>query len=200
MKTKILIFVHPGGKKHKKGRKIMRIGKISMLSIMMLLSILLVCIADNHSYPNEDVYMNPESLVRGLYASVTFEPGTLPDWDYVRSFFITEAVFGVRKSRTLMDVLDLDGFVDWWLDDIEKHSLQEKGLEESMEKMKMTVYGHIAQCFVVYKVRLLTPAGAPGQLGLDSFALMKKDGRWWIVSITNDVIDPQNPLPEILRQ
>ncbi len=148
---------------------------------------------------DECVYADPESLLRGLYASVTFEPGTLPDWDYVRSFFVPEAVFGVRKSRTLMDVLDLDGFVEWWLEDIEKHKLKERGLEESVEKMKMTVFGDIAHCFVVYKVRILTPADAPGQLGLDSFGLMKKDGRWWVVSITNDVVTPQNPLPEDLR-
>jgi hypothetical protein len=148
---------------------------------------------------DESVYKDPESLVRGLYASVTFEPGTLPEWDYVRSFFIPEAVFGVRKSRTTMDVLDLDGFVGWWLEDIEKHKLEERGLEESVDKLKMIAYGNIAQCFVVYKVRLLTPPDAPGQLGLDCFGLMKKDRRWWIVSITNDVITPQNPLPDFLR-
>lgn len=148
---------------------------------------------------NNGVFMDPESLVRGLYAAVTFEPGTLPDWDYVRSFFIPEAIFGVRKTRTNMEVLDLDGFVGWWLEDVEKHNLKERGLEETIEKMKTTVYGNIAHCFVVYKVRILTPADTPGQLGLDSFSLMKKDERWWIVSIANDVITPQNPLPEELR-
>ena len=172
--------------------------KILMLTITMLLMVPMARTAGNEV--NSDVYLDPESLVRGLYTSVTFQPGSLPDWEYVRSFFIPEVVFGVRKSRTLMEVLDLDGFVDWWLEDVEKHSLKERGLEESVEKMKMTVYGNIAQCFVVYKVRLLTPADSPGQLGLDSFALMKKEGRWWIVSITNDVITPENPLPEDLRQ
>lgn len=173
--------------------------EIFILVIMMLLLVWTTGLADHNSSADENVYMDPESLLRGLYAAVTFEPGTLPNWDYVRSFFIPEAVFGVRKSRTLMEVLDLDGFVDWWLEDIEKHKLKERGLEESVEKMKMTVFGNIAQCFVVYKVRILTPADAPGQLGLDSFGLMKKDGRWWIVSITNDVVTPQNPLPEDLR-
>jgi hypothetical protein len=173
--------------------------KIFILSTLMLLLVLTFGLADNNLNTDEGVYMDPESLVRGLYASVTFEPGTLPNWDYVRSFFIPEAVFGVRKSRTLMDVLDLDGFVDWWLEDVEKHKLKERGLEESVEKMKMTVYGNIAHCFVVYKVRILTPADTPGQLGLDSFGLMKKDGRWWVVSITNDVVTADNPLPEDLR-
>ncbi len=159
--------------------------------------------AFNLSYQNAgtgEIFSDPEALVRGLYASVSFEAGTTPDWDYVRSFFIAEAVFGVRKSRTSMDVLDLDGFVTWWLEDIEKHKMKEKGFEESVERMKMTQYRNIAQCFVVYKARFKTPSDSPGQLGLDSFALMKRDGRWWIVSITNDVIVPQNALPEELRK
>jgi hypothetical protein len=183
----------------KNRRSWMHIRKIILLLwIFIFLTVSLISIANQKS-GGEDVFLNPESLVRGLYASVTFEPGTLPDWDYVRSFFIPEAVFGVRKSRTLMDVLDLDGFVDWWLEDIEKHNLKERGLEETIEKLKMTTYGNIAHCYVVYKVRILTPDDAPGQLGLDSFSLMKKAGRWWIVSIANDVITPQNPLPDFLR-
>lgn len=177
----------------------MKSGKIFILALTIIFLATTTGTADNNVNTDESVYGDPESLVRGLYASVTFEPGTLPDWDYVRSFFIPEAVFGVRKTRTLMEVLDLDGFIDWWLEDIAKHKLKERGLEESVEKMRMTAYGNIAHCFVVYKVRILTPADAPGQLGLDSFGLMKKDGRWWIVSITNDVVTPQNPLPDFLR-
>lgn len=177
----------------------MKYRRTSILAAAMLLLVSTLGLAGHDRDIDESVFSDPESLVRGLYASVTFQPGTLPDWEYVRSFFIPEAVFGVRKTRTLMEVLDLDGFVDWWLEDIEKHKLKERGLEEAVEKMKMTVYGNIAHCFVVYKVRILTPADSPGQLGLDSFGLMKKDGRWWVVSITNDVVTPQNPLPEELR-
>jgi hypothetical protein len=147
----------------------------------------------------EEVFAGPESLVRGIYAAVTFGPGSTPDWDYVRSFFIPEAVFGVRKTRTSMDVLTVDGFVDWFISDIKKFKMDELGFEETVQKLKLTVFGNIAQCFVVYRARLKTPADLPGQLGLDSFSLMKKDGRWWIVSIANDIVSPQNPLPEELR-
>ena len=83
----------------------------------------------------EDIFTDPESLVRGLYASVTFEPGTLPDWDYVRKFFIPAAVFGVRQTRASMAVLDLDGFIAWWEADIEKHRMKERGFKESVEKL-----------------------------------------------------------------
>ncbi len=147
----------------------------------------------------EEVFASPESLVRGIYAAVTFGPDSTPDWDYVRSFFIPEAVFGVRKTRTSMEVLTVDGFVDWFISDIKKFKMDELGFEETVQKLKLTVYGNIAQCFVVYRARLKTPPDLLGQFGLDSFSLMKKDGRWWVVSIANDIVSPQNPLPEELR-
>jgi hypothetical protein len=147
----------------------------------------------------EAVFSNPESLARGLYAAVTIEPGKPPDWDYVRKFFLPEAVIGVRKTRTAMEVMDVEAFIKWFEDDVKRLKMDERGFEESVQKLNLTVFGDIAQCFVVYKARLKTPADSPGQIGLDSFALMKKEDRWWIVSIVNDVVTPARPLPEDLR-
>lgn len=147
----------------------------------------------------EEVFSSPESLARGLYAAVTFDPGEPPDWSYVRSFFLPEAVIGVRKTRTTMEVMNVDAFVKWFEDDVKKFKMEERGFEETVEKLKLTVFGDIAQCFVVYKARLKTPADSPGQIGLDCFALMKKDERWWVVSIINDIVTPDRPLPEDLR-
>jgi hypothetical protein len=46
---------------------------------------------------------------------------------------------------------------------------------------------------------LKTPADTPGQIGLDSWELMRKDGRWWIAAVTNEIPTPERPLPEELR-
>ncbi len=173
----------------------------TIFSVWMALFLLTptLSMAQDENAVDEEIFMNPESLVRGLYAAVSFDPGNILDFDYMKKFFIPEVVFGVRKTRTSMAVLNLDEFVEWWVEDIEKHKMKERGFEEIVEKIKVTVYGNIAHCFVVYKARLKTPADAPGQLGLDSHSLMKKDGRWWIVSIANDIVTPQNPLPDELR-
>jgi hypothetical protein len=176
--------------------------KLRTIFIILMVLLLLspeIGTAQKQESAIDDAFMNPESLVRGLYAAVSFEPGHLLDFDYVSKFFVPDVIFGVRKTRTSMATLDLGGFFDWWREDIEKYKMKEKGFEETVEKIKVTVYRNIAHCFVVYKARLKTPADTPGQLGLDSHSLMKKDGRWWIVSITNDIISPENPLPEGLR-
>jgi len=147
----------------------------------------------------QEVFSDPESLVRGLYAAVSFGPCKPADWGYVRKFFLPEAVIVVRKTRTTMEVQNLDMFIRWFEDDAKKFNMDEKGFEETIEKLKLTVFGDTAQCFVVYKARLKTPPDLPGQYGLDSWSLVKKDGRWWVASITNDVVTPQRPLPEDLR-
>jgi hypothetical protein len=145
------------------------------------------------------VFADPESIVRGLYAAVTFDPGPGPDWEYVRSFFLPQAVIVVRKTRTTMETMTVSEFIQWFVDDVEKHKMKERGFAESVEKLKLTAMGDIAQAFVVYKARFKTPPDAPGQIGLDSWTLMKKDGRWWIVSCANEIPTPQWPLPEELR-
>ncbi|MDH4195797.1 MAG: hypothetical protein OEW05_00155 [Candidatus Aminicenantes bacterium] len=146
-----------------------------------------------------DVFKDPESLVRGIYAAVSFDPGPAPDWEFVKTFFLPQAVIVVRKTRTSMAVMNVQEFVDWFADDVEKFKMTERGFEETVQKLKLTTLGDIAHAFVVYKARLKTPADAPGQIGLDSWALMRKDGRWWIAAITNDIPTPQRPLPEELR-
>ena len=148
----------------------------------------------------ESIFLNPESLVRGLYAAVTFDKGESPDWEYVKSMFLPEAVIGVRKTRTSMAVMNVDEFVQWFKDDVEKYKMIERGFEETVQKLKITVYRNMGHAFVLYQARFKTPADAPGQLGVDGFGLLNKDGRWWIASITNDVVTPDTPLPDVLKQ
>jgi hypothetical protein len=166
---------------------------------LLLLGFISLSVANGATAVEEDVFMDPESLVRGLYAAVTFDVGSDPDWDYVRKFFTPEAVIAVRMTRTSMAILNVEEFVKWFDDDFKKHNMKERGFEETIENLKLTVFGDMAHCFIVYKARLKTPENSPGQLGLDSWGLIKKDGRWWIVSVTNDVVTPQRPLPEELR-
>ena len=142
---------------------------------------------------------NPETLIRGLYAAVSWDPGQSADWDHVRAFFLPEAVFCMRKTRTSMEVMSLDEFIQWFTDDVERLNMTERGFQETVERLELTEYGETAHAFVVYKARLKTPADLPGQFGLDSFGLLRLDGRWWIASVTNEVVTPDRPLPERFR-
>jgi hypothetical protein len=143
-------------------------------------------------------FNDPEQLVRGLYAAVTFGPGSGADWDHVREYFVPQAVFAVRRTATSMDVLNVDEFVAWFKADVERLNMVERGFEETVQKLKLTVFGDMAHAFVVYRARLKTPPDLPGQYGLDSFGLIRLNGRWWIASVTNDVVTRDRPLPDEL--
>ncbi|MBM3310009.1 MAG: hypothetical protein FJY80_00710 [Candidatus Aminicenantes bacterium] len=162
-------------------------------------SIALAVAAGGADSASQDIFQNPESLVRGLYAAVSFDPGPGPDWEYVKTFFLPQAVIAVRKTPTSMAVMNVQEFVDWFAADVEKFKMKERGFEETVQKLKLTTLRNMAQVFVVYKARLKSPSTAPGQVGLDSWELLNKDGRWWIVAVTNDIPTPQSPLPEDLR-
>ena len=142
---------------------------------------------------------DPETMLRGLYAAVSWEPGQSADWDHVRDFFLPQAVFCMRKTRTSMEVMSLDEFIQWFIDDVERMNMTERGFEELVERLELTEFGETAHAFVVYRARFKTPADLPGSVGLDSFGMMRLDGRWWIASVTNDVVTPDRPLPERLR-
>lgn len=177
-------------------------GKVKLFVIAAtVLSFLFIgsAIAQEESVPAPDIFQDPERTVTALYEAVTFGPGQEPDWNYVRTFFIDEAVIVLRTSFTSTAVFDVDGFVELFIKDIEKHQMSKTGFFEKVLKTKTTVFGDIAHCFVVYKAGLMPEGSGPGNVGLDSFQLFKRGGRWWIVSVVNEVVTPNRPLPEELK-
>ncbi len=64
--------------------------------------------------------------------------------------------------------------------------------------MKSLVFGDMANVLVLYEAHI-TGSSRPPQQGVDNFSLIKKDGRWWIVSVTNEIPTPDRPIPEVLR-
>src|SRR5512140_1981407 len=56
------------------------------------------------------VNQDPDSLVRSLYAAVTFDPGKVPDWSFVRSLFHKDASIVLRVTRDSTAVMSVDGF------------------------------------------------------------------------------------------
>jgi hypothetical protein len=145
--------------------------------------------------PVDDVFKTSKGTVAGLYKMVTFGPGVSPDWEKVKTYFIPEAVIVLRTARDKMSVLSREGFVKLFISDIKKYKMDETGFQEKLVSCKIKEFGNIAFALTVYE------AGFPGssrppQRGVDSFQLMKKDGRWWIVSIVNEIPMTGNPIPE----
>jgi hypothetical protein len=139
-----------------------------------------------------------EAVVRELYDLVTWEAGSLPDWDRLRALFLPQTIIILRSSRTATTVLSLDGFVDLWLRDIEGYNLGETGFTERIVRLQATEFGDLAHVWVLYEAEI-PGSGRPAQPGVDSFQMARQNGEWKIVSITNEIPTPDRPIPELLR-
>jgi hypothetical protein len=135
--------------------------------------------------------------VRELYDLVTFEAGTTPDWDRVRSLFLDEAVIVLRTSRTANEVMSLDGFIGDWLEFIERANVSETGFEEKIIRTVPLEFKDIAHVLVLYEAHI-PGSPRPPQQGVDSFSLVRRDGAWLIAAVLNDIPDPQHPVPAVL--
>ena len=143
---------------------------------LILISLLLVNNLFAQQTTEQKQFTTPEAVITELYRLVTFPPDTTPDWDKVKSLFIDEAVIVLRTSFTKMDVMDKQGFVDLFIRDIEKFKMDKTGFQEKIIRKKMTAIGEVAHCFVLYEASIPN-APRPPQRGVDSFQLMKKNGR-----------------------
>jgi hypothetical protein len=139
-------------------------------------------------------FETPEAVVRALYDFVTVEAGTTPDWSAVRSLFLPEAVIVLRTTRTETTVFSVDGFVDDFVRFIERAGVERTGFAERIVRLRPWAFKDLAHVLVLYEATI-PGSGRPAQQGIDSFAVVRKDGRWWIAAITNDIPDPANPVP-----
>ena len=145
-------------------------------------------------------------LVTGLYNLVSSTSGNLPDWDKVRACFLNEAVVVLRTSRTATTVFSLEGFIKDFVDFYERPFgrgektvvPKEKGFTEKVIRIKAWEYGEMAHVLVLYE-SAITGFTLPPRRGVDSFLLVRRDGRWLIAAITNELVSPDRPVPPELQ-
>ncbi len=141
---------------------------------------------------------DPEKLVRHLYDQVTFPAGKTPDWPYVRTMFIDDATVTMRMGKDSTATLTLDGWILDFVNFINDREVKKTGFQERIVKMESMVFGDIAHVLVLYTSYIPGVSKEPRE-GVDSFHLIRKDGRWWIVSILNEIPTKERPKPAVLK-
>jgi len=164
---------------------------IRFFTILVLYSAIILF---SKSTTAEESLESPEALISELYDLVTIEANSPPDWERVKSMFLENAIIVLRTSRDSSTVFTVDGFVQDFMKFIENSNVQKTGFVEKIIKMKPTVFGDIAHVLVLYEASI-PGSQRPPQQGVDSFQLIKKNDRWWIVSITNEIPTPNRPIP-----
>jgi len=139
-----------------------------------------------------------EAVVRELYDLVTFPAGTTPDWNRARALFLPEAVVVLRSSRTETTVFSVEGWMQDFVSFIEGRNVMSTGFEERIVRTHAIEFGDIAHVWVLYEAQI-PGSGRPPQPGVDAMHLVRREGRWLIASIVNEIPTPERPVPEVLR-
>lgn len=147
----------------------------------------------------KDPHSSPQALIEHLYDLVSFPAHELPDWDEVRGAFIPEAVIILRTSREGSTTFSVDGFIEDWLRFIERDNVEERGFTETIVNMKTFEFGDIANVLVLYTSDF-PDDDRPPRPGVDSFDLIRIDGRWLIASVLNEIPTVDRPIPDVLKE
>jgi hypothetical protein len=139
-----------------------------------------------------------EGTVREIYGLVSFEPGTPTDWAKVRNLFLPEAVVSLRTSRTATKVFSVDGFIQDFVTFDTLPAVARNGFTERIVRMHASVFREMAFVATLYEAHIPN-APRPPQTGVDYWLLVRRDGRWWIAAVTNDIPTPEHPIPAELR-
>lgn len=166
--------------------------QIILLSCMVSLSAGLVT---GQQTGKDTWYDTPVALIEDIYSAVSAKAGVSVDWEKVRSMFIDEAVVILRTSRDKSTQFTADGFIQDFKNFYQDPRVKASGFEEKILRMKTMVYLDIAFIATVYSATIPGEVRPPTR-GVDLWLLGKKEGRWKIVSVVNEVIPTGQELPD----
>lgn len=139
---------------------------------------------------------SPEHLVTGLYKMLTISTTTLPDWDKVKDCFHPKAIIILRSTLTESKELDVDEFIADFQNFIDNSDVVKQGFSESVLNCEGEIFGNTAWYSVVYEAKI--QGTNRKNTGVDHFSLADLNGEWKIVSIVNEVVTADRPLPDFL--
>ena len=132
-----------------------------------------------------------DKTVHAVYDVISGPPGQKRDFDRMRSLFApgaTMKAIGPKGLRggTVEDYISRNSAI------LEKEGFTEKELGHRVE-----LWGNLATVWSSYDGR--TANGSFHERGINSFQLVKVDGKWLVASILWQEETPENPLPANLN-
>ena len=153
---------------------------------------LVVAAAVAASQPSKAELAGIDQAIRGVYEVISGPPGQKRDFDRMRSLFAPNATLkaigpkGVRGG-SLEDYISRNSAI------LEKEGFTERELGRRVE-----VWGGLATAWSAYDGK--TANGSFHERGINSFQLVKVDGKWLVAAILWQEETPENPLPAELSK
>jgi hypothetical protein len=158
----------------------------------MILSFLLAGAAAAAQPPKGDLAAIDQTI-RGVYEVISGPPGQKRDFDKMRSLFAPGATLKAIGPKGLRGG-SLEDYISRNKDVLEREGFTERELGRRVE-----LWGGLATAWSAYDGR--TANGSFHERGINSFQLVKIDGKWLVASILWQEDTPDNPLPkELVRK
>ena len=125
--------------------------------------------------------------IRGVYDVISGPPGQKRDFDRMRSLFAPGATLKAIGPKGLRGG-SLEDYISRNSAILEKEGFTERELGRRVE-----LWGGLATAWSAYDGR--TANGSFHERGINSFQLVKVDGKWLVASILWQEETPDNPLP-----
>jgi hypothetical protein len=148
--------------------------------------------------PRQSDVSSPDAVVLALYETISGPPESEQerDWSRLQSLLSPDATFrlgrwfypdGVTEEVRLWSVEEFiaAGRLMW----------REIGFWERELWRRIEVFGNVAHVWSAYEGRVDSPATDPVTRGINSFQLIRADGRWWLVSTAWDIETMDNQVP-----
>ena len=131
-----------------------------------------------------------EAIVAEAYRLISFEPESGPDWKRFNALFTPGAVLALRvfPEDDEVSVMNLREYAVKLM----RKGMRESGYREKQVRTDWFEFGDIAEARVIFEIQFgdESPIRA-----LDVFQLVRKDRRWWIVSIIAEIPKPGVAVP-----
>lgn len=172
-----------------------------LLTAATVTTLLLPAIAQGqtsaHAADPADV-ASPEAIVAAAYEAIGRRPGQHIDWTRFRTLFLPEArlIPNLEQTGGQFRVLSPEGFTEW-VDGFNRQIVgtpNDRGFYEEGVLNIVERYGDIAHVMSTYVKHYHGDDQVLGR-GINSFQLVQRDGRWWIVGIVWDEENGAGPIP-----
>ncbi|MFT3921782.1 MAG: hypothetical protein QM778_04545 [Myxococcales bacterium] len=124
-----------------------------------------------------------ESLLRRLYAAISFEEGSEPDWSELEAVFSRHARI-TRITPEGTDYLDPSSFISF------TRNMHEFGAYTSFYEVEIARrterFGHMAQVWSMYETRSHRTAAGALNRGLNSIQLIRERDGWQVLGLLWD--------------
>jgi hypothetical protein len=142
--------------------------------------------------PNAADLAGIDAAIRGVYEVISGPPGQKRDFDRMRTLFAPGATLKAIGPKGLRGG-SLEDYISRNAAILEKEGFTERELGRRVE-----LWGGLASAWSAYDGR--TADGSFHERGINSFQLVKVNGKWLVASILWQEETPGNPLPAELLQ